>query len=188
MEQVYVKTREAWRTWLARNYDKSQGIWLVFYKKHTGKASLEYDEAVEEALCFGWIDSIIKKIDDEQYVRKLTPRKPESRWSALNKKRVAKLESQGLMTEVGLAKVQEAKASGVWDQSDRPSMTWEVPDELERALAKNKKARRYFDQLAPSYRKQFIGWITMAKRQETKARRVRESMALLEQGKRLGIK
>ncbi len=188
MEQVYVKTRGAWRAWLARNYDKSQGIWLVFYKKHTGKASLEYDDAVEEALCFGWIDSVIKKIDDEQYVRKLTPRKPNSRWSVLNKKRVAKLLDQGLMTEVGLTKVREAKASGVWDKSDRSSISWEIPEELERALTKNKKARCFFDQLAPSYRKQFIGWITMAKRQETKARRVRESMALLEQGKRLGIK
>jgi uncharacterized protein YdeI (YjbR/CyaY-like superfamily) len=188
MKQVYVKTREEWREWLSQHHDTNTGIWLVFYKKHTGKPSLEYDAAVEEALCFGWIDSIIKKIDDERYVRKLTPRKPDSRWSDLNKKRVMKLKKQGLMTRVGIARVNAARKSGLWDKPDRPSISFAVPKELERALAGNTKAKSFFDQLAPSYQRQFIGWIAVAKRQETKERRVKESIALLEQGEKLGMK
>ncbi len=188
MNHVYVKTRKEWRDWLNQHHNGSDGIWLVFYKKHTGKPSLEYDAAVEEALCFGWIDSIIKTLDDERYLRKLTPRKPNSRWSALNKKRVVKLEKQGLMTEVGIARVRQAKEAGLWEEPDRPSISFSVPKELDCALAKSKKAKRFFGQLAPSYQKQFITWIAVAKRPETTERRVRESIALLEQGERLGMK
>ncbi len=188
MKRVYVKNRSEWRNWLSQNHDKSSGIWLVFYKKHTGKSTLEYEEAVEEALCFGWIDSIIKKADEEKYLRKLTPRKADSRWSELNKKRIAKLTKQGHMTESGIAKVEEAKKSGLWDQPDRPQISLDIPRELESALAKNIKAKKFFDQLAPSYQKQFIGWIAAAKRRETRERRLRESIALLEQGEKLGMK
>ena len=188
MKQVYVRTRKEWRDWLNQNHDKSNGIWLVFYKKHTGKATLEYDEAVEEALCFGWIDSIIKKIDDGKYVRKLTPRKADSRWSELNKKRITKLKKQGLLTEAGIVKVREAKASGLWDRPDRPQIPSNAFRELESALAKNKKAKSFFDQLTPSYQKRFIGWISAAKRQDTKERRLRESITLLEQGEKLGMR
>lgn len=188
MKQVYAKSRTEWRNWLNQNHGKSTGIWLVFYKKHTGKPTLEYDAAVEEALCFGWIDSIIKKLDGERYVRKFTPRKSDSRWSELNKKRVKKLMRQGLMRESGVAKVTEAKESGLWEESDRPQIPSEIPKELESALAKNKKAKVFFDQLALTYQKQFIGWISVAKRQETKYCRVGESIALLEQGKKLGLR
>jgi uncharacterized protein YdeI (YjbR/CyaY-like superfamily) len=188
MKQLYVKTRKEWREWLNKNHNKSSGIWLVFYKKHTGKAALEYDDAVEEALCFGWIDSIIKKIDDEKYARKLTPRKADSRWSEINKKRIAKLRRQGLLAEAGNGKVKEARASGLWNEPDRPQISPDIPGELKSELAKNRKARNFFDQLAPSYQKQFIGWISVAKQQETKERRLRESIALLEQGEKLGMK
>jgi uncharacterized protein YdeI (YjbR/CyaY-like superfamily) len=188
MKTVYVKSRKEWREWLNQNHDKSNGIWLVFYKKHTGKPTLGYEEAVEEALCFGWIDSIIKKIDAEKYVRKLTPRKADSRWSELNKKRIMKLQKQGLLTEAGIMKVKVAKASGLWDKPDRPEISLDIPRELENALAKNTKAKSFFHQLAPSYQKQFIGWIAVAKRKETKERRLREAIALLEQGEKLGMK
>jgi uncharacterized protein YdeI (YjbR/CyaY-like superfamily) len=188
MKQVYVKTRKEWRDWLNQNHDKSSGVWLVFYKKHKGQDTLEYDDAVEEALCFGWIDSIIKKIDDEKYVRKLTPRKADSRWSDLNKKRITKLEKKGLLTEAGNRKAREAKASGLWDKPDRPQISSSIPRELESALAKNKKAKIFFDQLAPSHQKRFIGWISAAKRQETKERRLREAITLLEKGEKLGMK
>lgn len=188
MKELYVKNRNEWRNWLTHNHDSNTGIWLVFYKKHTGKPTLEYNEAVEEALCFGWIDSIIKKIDDEKYVRKFTPRKVDSRWSESNKNRVKKLIEKGLMTESGLAVINHAKSSGLWNESDRPSLPFSMLKELESALAGNKKAKMFFNQLAPSYQQQFIGWITVAKRQETKDRRVRESIALLEQGKKLGLK
>lgn len=185
---MYVKTRDEWRDWLIQNHDKSVGIWLVFYKKHTDKPTIEYNDAVEEALCFGWIDSIIKKVDGEKYVRKLTPRKADSRWSDLNKKRVDALEKKGLMTEAGMAKVKEAKKSGMWDKIDCQQISNEVPKELKKVLAKNKKAQQLFYQLAPSYQKQFISWIVLAKRPETRERRIEESIALLEKGEKLGMK
>ena len=189
MQELYAKNRDEWRQWLETNHDKSVGVWLVFYKKHLSTPTLQYDEAVEEALCFGWIDSIIKKRDDDSYTRKVTPRKSDSCWSQLNKERVEKLVRQGLMCESGLAKVTAAKESGVWDKSaDRPKISFELPSEFKKALARNNKAKMFFDQLAPSYQKQFIGWINVAKRQETKERRVNESIALLQQRKRLGLK
>ena len=188
MKQVYVKTRDEWRDWLTQNHDEGAGIWLVFFKKHTGKPTLEYDAAVEEALCFGWIDSIIKKLDEERYVRKFTPRKPESRWSASNQKRIEKLITQGRMHESGMLSVQKAKESGLWEKTDRPMISFEIPEEFGSALATNEKAKVFFDQLAPTYQKQFIGWVSIAKRQETRDRRVRESIALLEQGQKLGLK
>lgn len=188
MKEVYVKTRKEWRNWLEQYHDKSTGIWLVFYRKQTGKLALDYDEAVEEALCFGWIDSIIKKIDNEMYVRKLTPRKADSQWSEANRKRIRKLRKRGLMTQAGIKRVNEAKASGLWGKARRPDVSLEIPRELKSALAKNRKAKSFFDQLAPSYKKRFIGWIATAKRLETRKRRVSESIALLEQGEKLGMK
>lgn len=182
-------SRSRWRDWLAKNHDKEEmGIWLVFYKKAADKPTLNYEDAVEEALCFGWIDSIIKKIDEEKYVRKFTPRKATSRWSQLNKKRIDKMIKQGLMTKDGLEKVQQAKKTGLWDKSDRAEINFEMPMELSDALAKNKKAKEFFEQLAPTYQKHFIGWITVAKRPETKEKRIAESIALLKQGKKLGLK
>jgi uncharacterized protein YdeI (YjbR/CyaY-like superfamily) len=188
MKKMYFKTRKGLRDWLKQNHNKSSGIWLVFYKKHAGKSTLGYDEAVEEALCFGWIDSIIKKIDDESYVRKLSPRNPDSQWSELNRKRITKLINQGLMTQAGSEKVEAAKSSGAWYKPDRPQISFDIPEELENALAKNKKARNCFDQLAPSYRKQYIGWIKAAKMQDTRNRRIRESISLLEKGEKLGMR
>jgi uncharacterized protein YdeI (YjbR/CyaY-like superfamily) len=189
MKQLYVPDRSRWRDWLAKNHDKEEnGIWLVFYKKKTNKQSLEYEQAVEEAICFGWIDSIIKKIDEAKYVRKFTPRKTDSFWSQLNKKRAGKMIKQGLMTKAGLAKIKIAKETGLWDKDPRAKISFEIPDEFAAALAKNKKARENFDKLATTYRRHYIGWITVAKREETKKRRIAESIALLEKGKKLGLK
>ena len=188
MKTLDVKTREKWRRWLEKNCAKETLVWLVFHKKHTGKPCIEYDAAVEEALCFGWIDSIVKKLDEQRYARKFTPRRPASQWSESNKRRVASLIEQGLMTKRGLVKVEQAKESGLWERSDRPEISLQVPTELKKALLKNRKARAFFDGLAPSCQKQFIGWIATAKRQETKDRRVSEAVALLERGKKLGMK
>jgi uncharacterized protein YdeI (YjbR/CyaY-like superfamily) len=188
MKKICLTTRRDWRDWLSRNHNKESGLWLVFFKKHTGKPTLEYDEAVEEALCFGWIDSIIKKLDDEKYARKFTPRKTNSRWSKLNKLRVNRMIEQGHMTKFGLAKVKAAKKSGLWDKTDRPQVHCEVPEELKQALENNGRAKAFFEQLAPTYQKQYIGWVQVAKRQETKDQRVKESIALMEQGKKLGLK
>ena len=188
MKQVHVSTRGQWRNWLVEHHNReANGIWLVFYKKVTGRPSLEYDESVEEALCFGWIDSIIKRINDEKYCRKFTPRKDGSQWSNTNKKRVAKMIKEGRMTEAGWVKVEAAKSSGSWELDPRPIITG-VPRDLSGALARNRKAKDCFEQLAPTYQKQFIGWIVTAKRPETRAKRLKESLALLTKGKKLGLK
>lgn len=188
MKEVCVKSRADWRRWLAKNHDKETGIWLVFLKQQPAKSTFNYDAVVEEALCYGWIDSIIKKLDADRYARKLTPRKPDSLWSDSNKKRVAKLIELGRMTQFGLAKIEAAKKSGLWEKSPKPNIASGIPIELQQALAKNKNASEFFAQLAPSYRKQFIGWIAIAKRPETRARRVKESIALLARGEKLGMK
>jgi len=189
MKNIYVKNRNEWRKWLAENHEKEKkGIWLVFYKKSSGQPTLEYEKTVEVALCFGWIDSIIKKIDNEKYVRKFTPRKIISQWSELNKKRVAKLIKEKRMTEFGLAKIEAAKKSGLWNKNNWLEINFEIPKELKDAFAKSKKARIFFEQLALTYQKHFIGWIQTAKRPETKNRRIKESISLLTQGKKLGLK
>lgn len=188
MKQIYVTDREQWRNWLIEHHGGEGGVWLIFYKKETLKPTIGYEDAVEEALCFGWIDSIIKKIDNAKYVRKFTPRKDKSKWSALNRRRANKMIKEGRMTDVGLAKIKAAKKSGLWEKDGRPRKSFTVPPELAEALAQNKKAKENFDKLALSYRRQYIGWISVAKRAETKKRRIEESIALLEKGKKLGMK
>lgn len=189
MEQVYVKTRIEWRRWLSENHEKvEKGIWLLFYKKKTGLPTLDYDAAVEEALCFGWIDSIVKTINSEQYVRKFSPRKLNSNWSDLNKRRAKKAIREGRMTEHGLVKIAAAKKLGCWKLDPRLRSELEPNREFKNALAKNKKAKDFFEHLPPSSRKHFVGWVNVAKRDETKQKRIRESIVLLEEGKRLWVK
>ncbi len=189
MKQLHISTRGKWRKWLAENHNKEPcGIWLVFYRKETGRGSLEYEEALEEALCFGWIDSILKKLDDARYCRKFTPRKDTSQWSPSNRRRVAELMKKGAMTEFGLAKIEAAKRCGNWEMDARPVIKLEVPEELSEALARNKKAKAFFEKLAPTYRKQFIGWIVTAKRPETRLKRLKESLVLLGRGEKLGLR
>lgn len=185
---MYITDREQWRKWLSEHHAGVAGIWLIFYKKETRQPTIDYEDAVEEALCFGWIDSIIKKIDNDRYVRKFTPRKDKSRWSALNKKRANKMIKEGRMTDLGLTKIKAAKKSGLWEKDGRPQISLDVPAELSKVLAQNKKAKENFDKLALSYRRQYIGWIAIAKKAETKKRRIEESITLLEKGKILGMK
>ena len=188
VKQLYVTDRDHWRDWLKENHATKKEIWLIYYKKHTGKANIPYDDAVEEALCYGWIDSIIKKIDDEKYARKFTPRNNNSRWSELNKKRVQKTIKQGRMTEVGLAKIKAARKNGQWDKATSASKMPEIPLEFKKALAANKKAKEYFENLASSYRKHYVGWIASAKREQTRKKRIEEAINLLQQNKKLGLK
>jgi uncharacterized protein YdeI (YjbR/CyaY-like superfamily) len=174
---------------LDENHDRETGgIWLVFHKKGTGRPSLEYEESVEEALCFGWIDSLIKRIDDESYCRKFTPREDGSGWSNANKKRVEKIVRESRITAFGQAKVEAAKRSGRWEINPRPAISLDVPKDLSGALARNGTAKDFFESLAPTYRKHFIGWIVTAKRPETRAKRLKESLALLEKRQKLGLK
>ncbi len=188
MKQLYLKTTNEWREWLQNNHDKETEIWLIFFKKESGEPSIEYESAVEEAICFGWIDSIIKKIDDAKYARKFTPRKDNSRWSELNKKRVARLIENNRMTDIGMVKIEKAKCNGQWDKPERLNIQFDIPKIFQAALDQNRKAKENYEQLAPTYQKQYIGWIVIAKRQETKEKRVKESIELLEKGKKSGLK
>ena len=189
MKTIEVRNRAEWRAWLAANHDKETQVWLVYYKKKTGKTCVEYEVSVEEALCFGWIDSIIKKLDDTKYTRKFTPRKMSSQWSLSNKKRVNQLIKEGLMTEHGLKKVEASKRSGNWDNPEqKPALTFEIPAEFAEALKKDKRAEDTFFNLAPTYQKQYLGWIEVAKRPETREKRIKESLRLLAEGKKLGLK
>lgn len=187
-KELYVTNRDDWRTWLKVNHAIKKEIWLIYYKKHTGKPRIPYDDAVEEALNFGWIDSIVKKIDEEKYAQKFTPRKDTSGWSEPNKRRVERMIKQGQMTEAGMAKIRVAKKNGQWYKTAASKQIWAMPAELENALNTNKKAKKYFDSLTPSYQRQYIGWIASAKREKTREKRIKEAINLLEQKQKLGMK
>jgi uncharacterized protein YdeI (YjbR/CyaY-like superfamily) len=189
MELLEMKDRLAWREWLKENHDQVDEIWLIYYKKSTGLPSIAYQDSLDEALCFGWIDSLIKKIDDEKYARKFTPRKDSSKWSLVNKKRVAQLIQEGSMTEFGLKKVEAAKRSGSWDApTQKPKLDFEMPAEFSQALKENPRAEEAFNNLAPSYQKQYLAWIGTAKRSETRQKRIKESIKILNEGRKLGLK
>jgi uncharacterized protein YdeI (YjbR/CyaY-like superfamily) len=184
----YAIDREEWRKWLEMNYESSASVWLVFYKKHTGKPTVTYNEAVEEALCFGWIDSTVKTIDDEKYCQKFTPRKKNSKWSESNIARVKMLIDNGRMTDAGLAKFTVEtveKTSSLNAISQQQDM---IDPLFESELQKNPAALEYFYNLAPSHKKNFIRWINAAKRLETKIKRIKESLELLENYHKLGMK
>jgi uncharacterized protein YdeI (YjbR/CyaY-like superfamily) len=188
IDGLYVTNRSAWRDWLRENHDVRREIWLIYNKKHTGKPRIPYDDSVEEALCFGWIDSIIKKLDEKRFARKFTPRKTKSSWSEANKKRARKMMRNGKMTEAGLTKVREAKKSGEWFRTPPVRKELVIPPYMKAALARNEKARENFNNLAKSYRRQYVGWISSAKREETRKRRLAEVIRLLEKNEKLGMK
>jgi len=174
--RVEPKHRGAWRKWLASHHDSSTGVLLVYVKKPA--RSIPYADAVEEALCFGWIDSTIYPIDDVRYMQLFTPRKPKSGWSALNKRRVEALVKAGLMTAAGQAKIDVAKASGAWAALDQiESLT--LPPAFAAALEKSARARAAFDALPPYARKTYLYFINNVKREETRALRIAEAVEKL---------
>lgn len=189
VKTLYVHDRAQWRAWLARYHAVEQGgIWLVYYKQHTGKPSLTYDESVEEALCFGWIDRLIRRLDEEKFARKFTPRKPDSNWSESNRKRIAQLAEQGLLEEPGLESVRLARVAGTWDADDGAEQDEVMPSELSKILGENHAARVFFEKLTDAQRRNFIRWINQTRQDATRRRRIRESISLLEQGRVLGMK
>ncbi len=172
-----------WREWLAGHHDSESEVWLVFYKRQTGRPTIAYEDAVDEALCFGWIDSLIKHLDEERYARKFTPRKPDSRWSTANRKRFAQLQASGRLTPAGLERPPTDRSG----DAPRPSAS-KVPEYIEQALKSQSAAWQFFESLAPSYRRLYIGWIDSAKQEETRARRLREAVGKLAAGEKLGLK
>jgi uncharacterized protein YdeI (YjbR/CyaY-like superfamily) len=179
-EKVYAKDRATFRNWLEKNHTSTPGIWLVYYKKNSGKPSISYPEAVKEALCFGWIDSKVNTIDDERYMQVFTPRKAKSVWSALNKKYIAELLEQNLMTVAGFKTIEIAKQNGQWESLDKVEAL-EVPGDLAKAFKKNKTAKANFEKFPPSSRKLILQWIAAAKRDETRQKRIEETITLATQ-------
>ena len=173
-DTFFARDREAWRTWLAEHHASAREVWLLLNKKHTGRGGVTLEEAVEEALCFGWIDGKLKRIDDEKHVLRFTPRRPDSIWSASNKARVQRMMEAGRMTDAGLALVEAARRSGQWQLASERENVDALPPDLEEALAQDAKARGNFDAFAPSHKKAYIHWVLEAKRAETRQRRVSE--------------
>jgi uncharacterized protein YdeI (YjbR/CyaY-like superfamily) len=184
---IYVRNRDEWRSWLEKNAAYEKEIWLIYYKKHSGKPRIPYGDAVEEALCFGWIDSLVQRIDDEKFVQKFTPRRDRNTWSELNIKRMKKMIAEGRMTEAGLSVIDRSLLKKEIAER-RPREALPVPDYLKEALMTNEKARENFNRLACSYRNLFIRWISAAQREETRNRRIEEALELLAQGRKIGMK
>lgn len=184
-----VKSIEAWRAWLKENHESARVAWLVFRKKGRGKVPFDYPMALDEALCFGWVDSLLKRIDDDEYMRKFTPRKPGSTWSEVNKKKVAVLMGQGRMAPAGIKAIELAKKNGMWDKGvAQPEVNSSLPGALLMAFQSNHRARDHYFSLREAHQKQYNIWINMAKRAETIQKRVSEAIQLLEEGKELGLK
>jgi uncharacterized protein YdeI (YjbR/CyaY-like superfamily) len=173
-ETLLAPTREVWRAWLEQHHATSAEIWLVLGKKGSGVKTVTLEEATEEAICFGWVDSIQKRVDDRTHVLRFTPRKAKSVWSQSNVDRVRRLTEQGKMTPAGLAAVEAGKASGQWEAATQRDVLLARPEELEAALATRPGARDGFARLPDSLKKQFIYWVASAKREETRRRRIDE--------------
>ncbi len=175
--------RGQWRAWLEVNHASAAGVWLISYEKASGQPRVPYAEAVEEALCFGWIDSRQNTLDAERAMQLFTPRKPKSPWSRLNKERVARLIRDGCMAPAGLAAVEAARRDGSWDAYDAVEALT-IPDDLARALAANAEAETHFTAFSTSSKKTILWWIASAKRSETRARRVAETVELAAQNRK----
>jgi uncharacterized protein YdeI (YjbR/CyaY-like superfamily) len=174
-EPVHFTTAKQWRRWLERHHDKEKEIWVAFAKKDSGKKSVTYAEAVEEALCFGWIDEIRKRVDDDFYTHRFSPRKNARKWSKINLERFDRLEAEGRMTDVGRAvRPRDVEAPRRFESGDA------VPGFITRELALHPVAQARFAKLQPSHRRNYIRWITEAKQDETRLRRLAKAIAMLE--------
>jgi len=174
-DTFFAADRAAWREWLERHHAARTQVWLLLHKKHVEEPSVRYDAAVEEALCWGWIDGLTKRWDERSYAVRFTPRKPGSVWSESNVERVTRMIAEGRMTPAGQALVDEAKRRGTWDEAASGRLEVTPPD-LEAALAAVPAARERWTAWAPSHRRQYIYWVLDAKRPETRARRVAETV------------
>jgi uncharacterized protein YdeI (YjbR/CyaY-like superfamily) len=170
METVLAADRAEWRRWLSKNFARSEEIWLVFYKKASGKQTVSYDHAVEEALCFGWVDGMKKKLDEECYAFRFTPRKPKSAWSKSNIQRVERLIAEGIMMPAGL------KTYNSGDRREVPPLPSELPKVLEDKFRKQRAAWANYGKFPPGYRRMTAGWVASAKKEETRIKRLEKLM------------
>lgn len=188
MHYLSVSDRKSWRSWLTENHASEKEVWLAYYKKHTGKASVSYMDSVKEALCFGWIDGLKKRIDDERYAHRFTLRKANSKWSAQNTRLAKELIERGEMTKAGLA-VFNQRAS--YDEQLLKALSIKDPPltaETEKGLKASEKAWKNFNQMTTGYRKQYVAWLQSAKKPETRKKRLEEAIRLLEANQKLGMK
>jgi uncharacterized protein YdeI (YjbR/CyaY-like superfamily) len=187
MMELYVKTREEWHDWLEENHSSAKGIWLIYYKKLSGKARIPYNDAVEEALCFGWIDGKIKKVNEEYYIQWFTPRRQGSRWSRLNISRAQRLIKDGLMKQAGLSAYQEAMTRPRLIYDIKSTIDIAVPDDLLAALKDNTIAYNNFKNFPPSSRRLYVFWLQDAKKDETRKGRIQKIVDRSEKNIRAGM-
>lgn len=194
IEAFYPKNRQEWRDWLQINHDRKQSIWLVYYKKKSNIPTITYSEAVDEALCFGWIDSKSKPLDDEKFMQFFSKRKAKSVWSKVNKEKIERLTKEGLMTKAGFDIIEIAKQNGSWTILDEVEALI-IPKDLNDEFENRPKAKAYFLSLSRSDKRNILQWLILAKRQETRQNRISEIVELSEQflkpkqfrGKKSGI-
>ena len=181
------KNRNEWRSWLEKNHKTANEIWLIHYKKSSHKMSFNHFDAVEEAICFGWIDSKLKKIDEERFILRYSPRRLKSVWSKINKEIAEKMISMGKMTQAGFDKIEIAKKQGFWDTAYTNLVKEKLPSDLKNALLANKKAWNNFQNFANSYRNTYIGWVNNAKTEMTRKKRISEVVKRSLKNKKPGI-
>lgn len=184
-ELLHVEERATWRRWLERNHATAKGVWVVTRRKQIDRSTLDYDALVEEALCFGWVDSRMQPVDEERVMQLLTPRKAGSAWARSNKERIARLEQEGVLADAGRRVVETAKADGSWSRYDSAEAL-ELPADLAEALAANAEAARSFAAFTSSGKRAILRWLIDAKRAETRARRIEETVTLAEKNERAG--
>lgn len=173
IKTVYPLNRQQWREWLQAHHDTEKSVWLVYYKKKSNRSTLAWSEAVDEALCFGWIDSVAKPIDEERYMQFFCRRKPTSVWSRINKEKVERLISEGLMAQAGLDTIDRAKSNGSWIILD-DAEALVIPADLEEEFQKKPNAKAYFLGLCKSDKRNLLQWLVLAKRPETRQKRMAE--------------
>lgn len=182
-EMFHPSDRHAWRAWLQQHYATRDSVWVIFTKKKGGIRALTWSDAVDEALCFGWIDSRARPLDEDRYLQFFSRRKPKSVWSRINKEKVERLIAQGLMTEAGLRSIEIARQNGSWSALDEVE-DMNMPADLEKMFRKHKGSKKNFDSFSRSIRKAILQWVAMAKRPETRARRIEEVAMLAAKGQK----
>ncbi len=183
VESFYPKNRQAWRKWLQINHDKKQSVWLIYYKKKSAAPTILYSDAVDEALCFGWIDSKAKPLDEEKFMQFFSRRKVKSVWSKLNKEKVLRLIDEGLMTKAGFEIIDRAKQNGSWSILDDAEALI-IPDDLDKLFKKRPNAKLYFLGLSRTDKRNILQWLVMAKRDETRQKRITEIVELAAQNRK----
>ncbi|MET2984017.1 YdeI/OmpD-associated family protein [Aureibaculum conchae] len=179
LSELYFKTDIEWRKWLAENHSSVKGVYLIFYKVESKKPSMRWEEAVKVALCFGWIDSTVKKLDDERRRQYFCPRNAKSVWSKLNKTYIKELTKNGLIHKSGIEKIRIAKKNGSWTALDDVENLI-IPEELRLAFDKNSLAFENYKNFAPSYRKSYLYWLNQAKRKQTREKRIEQIIQFCE--------